>query len=86
MLARIGDVEVWRIFGSGDVPHSTQHRALPDPSPVADHDPVLAAETRRAVFEQLSETGDLAFGSHIPPPSLGRNAAQGGALLWRPAI
>jgi glyoxylase-like metal-dependent hydrolase (beta-lactamase superfamily II) len=71
---------------TGDALHSTIQCALPELSPMADSDPVMAAKTRRALLEKLATSGALAFGSHVPLPSVGRIVPQGTAYRWKPLV
>ena len=55
----------------GDLIHSPLQLPHPEWSPVWDHDPVMAAATRRRILEQLADTGTLMLTQHFPAPSAG---------------
>ncbi|MCY4608333.1 MAG: MBL fold metallo-hydrolase [bacterium] len=55
----------------GDLIHSPLQLPHPEWSPVWDHDPVMAAATRRRILELLADTGTLMLTQHFPAPSAG---------------
>ena len=55
----------------GDLIHSPLQLPHPEWSPVWDHDPQMAATTRRRMLETLADTDILMLTQHFPPPSAG---------------
>ncbi|HZB91476.1 MAG TPA: MBL fold metallo-hydrolase [Stellaceae bacterium] len=64
---------------TGDFLHHPVQMARPDWSSAVDHDPVLAAETRRRVFADLAETPTLVIGTHFAGATAGRVRRDGDA-------
>lgn len=66
----------------------TLHRALQMRNPAwsinFDADPILSAETRRDLLEQVSEENTLTMFYHLPFPGLGYVEADGEAFQWCP--
>lgn len=67
-----------------DAAHHYFQLNCPQWSPKFDYDPVQAAETRRAVFENAADEGLLFSAYHFPFPGVGRIVRQGDALRWQP--
>ncbi len=55
----------------GDLIHSPLQLPHPEWSSVWDHDPVMAAATRRRILETLADTDILMLTQHFPAPSAG---------------
>ncbi|TFW17245.1 MBL fold metallo-hydrolase [Duganella callida] len=51
-----------------------------------EHDPVKAAQVRKGLFRELSESGGLLVASHLPFPSVGRVGTVGGNFRYVPVI
>ncbi|MBM4227573.1 MAG: MBL fold metallo-hydrolase [Gammaproteobacteria bacterium] len=56
---------------TGDLIHSPLQCRFPEWNFIFDHNPALAARTRRAFLERHADTGTLVLGSHFPLPSVG---------------
>lgn len=68
---------------TGDLIHSPIQCRHPDWSFIFDHDPALAATTRRAFLERYADTGTLVLGTHFPLPSAGWLERLGDAFDYR---
>lgn len=68
---------------SGDLIHSPLQARYPEISMRADHDPALAAVTRRRFLEHVCEAGTPVCASHFPSPSTGRFARWGEGFRFR---
>lgn len=68
---RIGSGDAQAFF-TGDLIHSPLQARYPELSMRADHDPVLAARTRRHVLECACDAGTLLCFAHFPSPSAAR--------------
>jgi glyoxylase-like metal-dependent hydrolase (beta-lactamase superfamily II) len=64
---------------TGDIVHHPAQLALLDWRNVADDDPVLADETRRAFMERFADTPTLVIGTHFAGPTAGRLVRDGDA-------
>ena len=62
---------------TGDLIHSPLQARYPEQSMRADHDPALAARTRRRFLECHCDAGTLVCTAHFPSPSVGRLARWG---------
>jgi glyoxylase-like metal-dependent hydrolase (beta-lactamase superfamily II) len=51
-----------------------------------EHDPEEAARVRIRLLRELSASGELLVATHLPFPSIGHVARDGGAFRWVPAI
>ncbi|WP_089174519.1 MBL fold metallo-hydrolase [Bosea sp. AS-1] len=51
-----------------------------------EHDPEEAARVRIRLLTELAETGEMLVATHLPFPSVGRVAADGGAFRWVPVF
>ncbi len=51
-----------------------------------EHDPEEAARVRVRLLRELAETGEMLVATHLPFPSIGRVAADGGVFRWVPAF
>lgn len=51
-----------------------------------EHDPVESARVRKALFDELVQNRGLLVAAHLPFPSVGRVAADGGTYRWVPVI
>jgi hypothetical protein len=47
-----------------------------------DHDPDQAMNTRKQLFAQLADSGERAYGFHLPWPGIGRIARNGSGYRW----
>lgn len=65
-----------------DALHVTIQMANPDLSPVYDVDPLLSAQTRRAMFARAADTRLLIFTYHLPFPGIGYIVRKGDAFAW----
>ena len=61
---------------TGDCLHHPLQLARPDLSSSADVDPAQAVRSRRALLDELAETGGLLLGTHVPPPAAGTVARE----------
>jgi len=59
--------------------------AHPDWQNGFEHDPEEAARVRIQLMQELAADGELLVATHLPFPSLGRVAVDGGAFRWVPA-
>ena len=64
---------------TGDFIHHPCQMARLDWSSAADHDPLLAAATRRRLFQHLAGSEALMIGTHFAGPTAGRVRAEGDA-------
>ena len=69
---------------AGDFVHHTAQVGDPQWSSSFDHDPVMAAQTRRRLFAQLADTRATLFGTAFPDPTAGTLVAVGDAFSFRP--
>ena len=67
---------------TGDLIHSPLQARYPELSMRADHDPALAARTRRRFLECHCDAGTLVCTAHFPSPSVGRLARWGGGFRF----
>lgn len=67
---------------TGDLMHSPIQCLKPEWNFAYDHEPELAAESRRQFLEMASERQNLVLGSHFPLPSYGKVVAQSDAFAW----
>jgi glyoxylase-like metal-dependent hydrolase (beta-lactamase superfamily II) len=51
-----------------------------------EHDPEESARVRTSLLQELATTGGLLVATHLPFPSVGHVAAEGGSFRWVPAI
>ncbi|WP_332303217.1 MBL fold metallo-hydrolase [Rhizobium sp. GR12] len=51
-----------------------------------EHDPEEAARVRVELLKELSASGELLVATHLPFPSVGRVAVDGGAFRWVPVV
>lgn len=51
-----------------------------------EHDPEEAARVRVRLLRGLAETGEMLVATHLPFPSVGRVAVEGGAFRWVPVF
>ena len=65
---------------SGDLIHSPLQARYPELQMVLDHDPVMAAATRRAFLEKYCESGTVCCFAHFPSPSTGYIERWGGGF------
>lgn len=56
---------------SGDCLHHPLQLARPELNSSADVDPTQAVRSRRALLDELADTGGLLLGTHFPPPAAG---------------
>jgi glyoxylase-like metal-dependent hydrolase (beta-lactamase superfamily II) len=63
---------------TGDCLHHPLQLARPDVSSSADVDPGQAVRSRRALLDELAESGGLLLGTHFPPPAAGTVAKEAG--------
>jgi glyoxylase-like metal-dependent hydrolase (beta-lactamase superfamily II) len=63
---------------SGDCLHHPLQLARPDLGSSADVDPTQAVRSRRALLDELAESGGLLLGTHFPPPAAGTVAKEAG--------
>lgn len=68
---------------TGDLIHSPVQCRFPEWNFIFDHNPGLAARTRRAFLERHADTGTLVLGTHFPLPSVGRLESLGEVFDYR---
>ncbi len=68
-----------RALISGDFLHHPCQLAHPEWSSVADSDPALAGETRKATLDAVFDQSMLFIGTHFPTPTAGRLVRDGAA-------
>lgn len=73
-----------RALITGDCAHHPIQLVEPEWCSVADGNPAVANETRRAVVAEYADTGTLIIGTHFPPPGAGHLVTEDGAVRFRP--
>jgi len=70
---------------TGDFLHHPVQFAEPDWAEIADHDAVLARQTRRRMMARAAETGALVLGTHFSSRPAGRVVVDGDRWRFHPA-
>ena len=72
-----------QIMFLGDVLHHPLQCREPDWSTSFCHDPILAAKTRRELFEEIADTETLVAPEHVPFPTIGRIESDNDRFRYR---
>lgn len=76
-----------RLLDFGDIAHSSViSLAKPDWTVEYDQDAAQGKATRKATLAELAQSGELAFGPHMPFPGVGHVVASGDGYVWKPAL
>jgi glyoxylase-like metal-dependent hydrolase (beta-lactamase superfamily II) len=70
---------------TGDYAHHPVQLVEPHCCSLADADPAMAAQTRRRLLREYTDTGVLVIGSHFPPPGAGHLVTTPNGVRYRPA-
>ncbi|MFF0624096.1 MBL fold metallo-hydrolase [Streptomyces sp. NPDC004296] len=73
-----------RLIAFGDALHSPIQVDHPEWSAAPDHDPALAADTRRRLVAELREPDTIGFGIHFADVVFGQVRPGGDGPAWRP--
>lgn len=79
------DSEGEKLLIWGDIIHMAAYQFLkPDVSVVFDTDPMMAAETRKRILDQVSKDRMMVTGMHMPFPGFGHVAGENGSYRYIP--